>query len=72
MKLEKAVKCKHCNRKQRGFVNYTPTHEYLFWSRCEYCNKFGLYIQETTSMSPWEFIIRFYKYFGVRGFSGRI
>ena len=72
MKLEKAVKCKHCNRKQRGFVNYTPTHEYLFWSRCEYCNKFGLYIQETSRISLLEFIIEFYKNFNVRHFPGGI
>ena len=72
MKLERAVKCKHCHRKQRRFVHNILTEQDLFWSRCEYCNKFGLYIQETSRISLLEFIIEFYKNFNVRHFPGGI
>ena len=70
MTIERAIKCRHCDRKQKRPFHNILTDEDLIWHRCEFCNKFGLYIHETSRISPWEFIVEFYKHFKFRYFSG--
>lgn len=72
MELERAIKCRKCNSTQKRLLPEGLTDEELFWHRCELCNQFGLYIQETSRMTLWEFIVEFYKHFKFRYFSGGI
>jgi len=69
MKIIRIVKCKHCNKEQKRLLANGMTDEDLLWYRCEYCNKFGLYIYESERLSLKEFILEYYRHYKFRYFS---
>lgn len=69
MKIQKIIKCKHCGTTQRRLVTSGMTDEDLLWHRCEYCNQFGLFIQESNKISLKEFFLDYFRYFRFKYFS---
>ena len=69
MKIEKIIKCKYCHMKQQKPLEEGMTDEMLLWHRCEYCAKFGLYIEETERLTLKEYLLELYGHYRFRYFS---
>jgi len=66
MELSRTIKCKHCAKEQKRLLADGMRDEDLFWYRCEYCNKFGLYIHASESLSLKEVILEYCRHFRFR------